>query len=114
MRGRRPGSPLPPFAEFFQGYDALLTLVPPTPAHEHGATEFVINGRTVPAHFIQGATVPLNLTGLRGPSMRFGASGEGLPIGVQLVPTWLAESTVLHLAARLETLSPVRDLHPGL
>lgn len=104
----------PAFADFFRGYDALLTAVLPIPAHEHGATEFVINGQTVPATFIQGATVPLNLTGLLGLSMRFGTSSEGLPIGVQLVSAWLAESTVLHLAAQLETLSPVRDLHPDL
>jgi hypothetical protein len=43
-----------------------------------------INGRTVPFTCIQGATVPLNLTGLPGLSMR------------------------------LEAVSPVRGLHPSL
>jgi Asp-tRNA(Asn)/Glu-tRNA(Gln) amidotransferase A subunit family amidase len=45
-----------------------------------------------------------------------GSSGghEGLPIGVQLVTNWWAESTVLHLAALLETVRPVRDLPPAI
>jgi aspartyl-tRNA(Asn)/glutamyl-tRNA(Gln) amidotransferase subunit A len=102
------------FAEYFKGYDALLCPVLPIPAHEHGASEFVINGRTVPAKHIQSATVPFNVTGLPGLSIRFGTSRDGLPIGVQLVSSWLAESTLLHLASLLETASPVRDLHPNI
>ncbi|HVV23182.1 MAG TPA: hypothetical protein VHF06_27355 [Pseudonocardiaceae bacterium] len=46
--------------------------------------------------------------------MRFGTTGTGLPIGVQLAASWYAESTVLYVAALLETLSPVRDQHPAL
>jgi aspartyl-tRNA(Asn)/glutamyl-tRNA(Gln) amidotransferase subunit A len=64
--------------------------------------------------YVQGATVPLSITGLPGLSMRFGTSKEGLPIGVQLVGSWLAESTILHLASLLEGVSTVRDLHPKL
>jgi aspartyl-tRNA(Asn)/glutamyl-tRNA(Gln) amidotransferase subunit A len=37
-----------------------------------------------------------------------------IPIGVQLVANWHAESTILHIASLLETLSPVRDEHPAL
>ncbi|WP_218779715.1 amidase family protein [Hymenobacter crusticola] len=37
------------FAAYFQRYDALLCPVLPIPAHEHGKTEFIINGQTVPA-----------------------------------------------------------------
>ena len=47
------------FADYFQRYDALVCPVLPIPAHEHGATEFVINGQTVDATYIQGATVPI-------------------------------------------------------
>lgn len=86
----------------------------PLPAHAHGLSELVINGQKVPATFIQNATVPLNVTGLPGLSIRFGTSHDGLPIGVQLVGNWWAESTVLHLAALLESVSPVLDLHPAL
>lgn len=102
------------YAEYFQTYDALITPVLPIPAHKHGVAEFVINGQKVDATYLQGATVPLNITGLPGLSMRFGTSKEGLPINVQIVGSWLAESTILHFASLLESVSPVRDLHPDL
>jgi len=76
--------------------------------------EFLINGRTVDATYLQGATVPLKVTGLPGISMRFGTSREGLPINVQIVGSWLAESTILAVALRLESVSTVRHLHPDL
>ncbi|WP_424136269.1 amidase [Roseomonas chloroacetimidivorans] len=102
------------FADYFSRYDALITPVLPLPAHKHGQTEFTINGQTVDAIYLQGATVPLNVTGLPGLSMRFGTSKKGLPISVQLVGKWLAESTILHLASLLEEVSPVRDRHPDI
>ena len=102
------------YTEYFKKYDALITPVLPIPAHKHGVTEFVINGQKVDATYLQGATVPLNVTGLPGLSMRFGTSKEGLPINVQLVGSWLAESTILCLASLLETASPVRNLHPNI
>lgn len=102
-------------AASFARYDALLCPVLPLPANPYGAETFTIGGRTVPAgaHSLA-ATVALNVTGLPGLSMRFGTSGEGLPIGVQLMGSWLAESTVLHLAAMLEAASPVRDPWPAI
>ena len=102
------------FSDYFRRYDALLCPVLPIPAHAHGLSEFVINGQTVPAAHSLSATVPLNVTGLPGLSIRFGTSRDGLPIGVQLVSGWLAESTILHLASLLEAASPVRDLHPEI
>jgi aspartyl-tRNA(Asn)/glutamyl-tRNA(Gln) amidotransferase subunit A len=51
----------------------------------------VIDGQTVGATYLQGATVPLNVTGLPGVSMRFGASAKGMPINVQIVGKWQAE-----------------------
>lgn len=102
------------YAEYFRKYDALITHVLPIPAHKHGAAQFVIDGKKVDATYLQGATVPLNVTGLPGLSMRFGTSKKGLPINVQLVGNWLAESTILHLASLLEGTSPVRNLRPNL
>jgi aspartyl-tRNA(Asn)/glutamyl-tRNA(Gln) amidotransferase subunit A len=100
------------FAGYFQNYDVLLTHVLPIPAHRHGIEEFVIDGHKVDATYLQGATVPLNITGLPGIAMRFGTSKEGLPIAVQLVGSWLAESTILHVASMLESVSQVHSLHP--
>ena len=102
------------FADYFKHYDVLLTPVQPIPAQKHGVTRFVINGQEVDATYLQGSTVPLNVTGLPGMTMRFGTSRDGMPIGVQLVSTWQAESILLHAAAMLESASPVRDLHPTL
>jgi aspartyl-tRNA(Asn)/glutamyl-tRNA(Gln) amidotransferase subunit A len=102
------------YAEYFSGFDALITQVLPIPAHAHGMEEFVIDGQTVDATYLQGATVPLNVAGLPGVSMRFGTSSEGLPINVQVVGAWQAEATILHVAGLLERVSPARGLHPRL
>lgn len=102
------------FAEYFKRFDLLLTPVQPIPAQRHGLSHFIINGRKVDATYLQGSTVPLNLTGLPGMSIRFGTSRDGMPIGVQLVSTWLSEATLLHAAALLESASGVRNLRPTL
>jgi aspartyl-tRNA(Asn)/glutamyl-tRNA(Gln) amidotransferase subunit A len=102
------------FAEYFQKYDVLLMPVLPTPSFKHNQAELQINGQTVNIMGIMSATTPLSVTGLPGISMRFGTSHDGMPIGVQIVGTWQAESTILHIASLLEQVSPVRDLHPNL
>jgi len=102
------------FASYFRGYDALICPVIPVSSHGHDAAEFIIDGQTVSSLHVMDATAPLSVTGLPGLTMRFGTSSDGMPIGVQLVAPWLAESTLLHLAALLEDVSPVRNLHPDL
>jgi aspartyl-tRNA(Asn)/glutamyl-tRNA(Gln) amidotransferase subunit A len=102
------------FADYFQRYDVLITPVQPLPAQRHGVGKFIINGQKVDATYLQGSTVPLNVTGLPGMTIRFGTSHDGMPIGVQLVSSWQAESTLLHVASLLETQSPVRNLHPDM
>lgn len=102
------------YADYFYRYHALITHVLPIPAHKHGVEEFVIDGQRVDATYLQGATVPLNVTDLPEISMRFGTSGEGLPINVQIVGAWQAESTILHVASLLESVSPTRGLRPAL
>jgi aspartyl-tRNA(Asn)/glutamyl-tRNA(Gln) amidotransferase subunit A len=102
------------YADYFSRYDALITHVLPIPAHKHGVEQFTIDGQTVGATYLQGATVPLNVTGLPGVAMRFGTSKEGMPINVQIVGKWQAESTILHVASLLEGVSPVRNLHPDI
>lgn len=102
------------FAEYFQKYDALLCPVIPLPSHGHAVEELTIDGQTVSNFNICSTTTPFTVTGLPGLSIPFGASHEGMPIGVQLVSTWYAESTVLYLASVLEKASPVRGFHPSI
>jgi aspartyl-tRNA(Asn)/glutamyl-tRNA(Gln) amidotransferase subunit A len=102
------------FADYFRRYDALLCPVTPFPATKHGLDDLVIDGQTISPFHVMTATAPFNLTGLPALSMRFGTNHDGLPIGVQIVSSWLAESTVLAVASRLEGVSPFRDRHPIL
>ena len=102
------------YAACFRNFDVLLTPVLSVPAHKHGIQELVVNGETVDLTYLQGATVPLNVTGLPELSMRFGTSRDGLPINVQLVGSWQAKTTILYAAGVLERVSLVRGLHPSL
>ncbi|MFK4653041.1 aspartyl-tRNA(Asn)/glutamyl-tRNA(Gln) amidotransferase subunit A [Bradyrhizobium japonicum] len=102
------------FAEYFQRYDVLLCPVTPFPATKHGLNDLVVDGVTVSPFHVMSATSPFSLTGMPALSMRFGTSHDGLPIGVQIVSSWLAESTVLKIASLLEEVSPVRNLHPTI
>jgi len=102
------------FAQYFGNYDVLLAPVLPTPSFPHGASELHINGQTVSIFNIMAATSPFNVTGLPAISMRYGTSNIGMPIGVQIIGNWQAESTILHIASQLEQVSPTRNLHPTL
>jgi aspartyl-tRNA(Asn)/glutamyl-tRNA(Gln) amidotransferase subunit A len=102
------------FVDYFQRYDVLLGPVTPFPATKHGLKDLVVDGKTVSPFHVQTPTSPFSLTGLPALSLRFGTSHDGLPIGVQIIASWLAESTVLKVAALLEDMSPVRNLHPVL
>jgi aspartyl-tRNA(Asn)/glutamyl-tRNA(Gln) amidotransferase subunit A len=102
------------FAEYFQRHDVLLGPVTPFPATRHGLKDLVVDGVTVSPFHVMSATSPFSLTGMPALSMRFGTSHDGLPIGVQIVSSWLAESTVLKVASALEEVSPVRNLHPAI
>jgi aspartyl-tRNA(Asn)/glutamyl-tRNA(Gln) amidotransferase subunit A len=102
------------FVDYFRRYDVLLGPVTPFPATKHGLNDLVVDGKTVSPFHVMSATSPFSLTGMPALSMRFGTSRDGLPIGVQIVSSWLAESTALKVASLLEEVSPVRNLHPAL
>ena len=102
------------FAKFFEQYDILLCPVLPIPAHDHDMSSYTVAGQTLGALNMMAATVPFNVTGLPALSMRFGTSSGGLPISVQIVGSWLCESTVLSVARALEVASPVKDLRPEI
>ncbi|MBS1659956.1 MAG: amidase [Bacteroidetes bacterium] len=102
------------YAEYFQKYDAMITPVLPVIGHGHNIEDIEVKGEKESIFLLQGATVPLNITGLPGVSVRFGTSKSGLPINVQIVGSWLAESTILHIASLLEEVRTVPGLYPGI
>ncbi|HVJ41378.1 MAG TPA: amidase [Dongiaceae bacterium] len=102
------------FAAYFQRYDTLLCPVTPFPATKHGLEDVVIDGQAFSPFQVMNATSIFSLTGNPAMTLRFGTSRNGLPIGVQIVSSWYAETTMFDVAARLEQVSPVRGLHPAL
>ena len=102
------------FAGYFQRYDVLLCPVIAFTAPPHGQKEYEVNGQKVPTPQMMRATLPFNLTGLPALSVPFRFSSDGLPIGVQLVGSWLDEATILRLGALIEAASDVRSRQPDL
>ena len=76
--------------------------------------EAVQQGATIPSRSDLGSTGQPYSTGLPALSLPFGAPLAGLPIGVQLVSRWQSDEALPHVAARLETVSPVAGRRPPL
>lgn len=100
------------FAAYFQDFDILLCPVTPFAATKHGLEDVVIGGRAFSAFQVMNATSIFSITGNPAMTLRFGVSRTGLPIGVQIVASWYAESTMFEAASRLEAASPFANLHP--
>ena len=81
--------------QFIQPYDAIVAPVAARPAPEHGATY----SKELRTMFYTG---PYNITGWPGTALRCGESGDGLPIGVQILAHPWREDVTLALAAALE------------
>jgi amidase len=96
------------FAQFFENHDALLTPVAGVPAFPHNhqgqlsTRTFEVDGERRPhtdvlvwpsafgGIWLPAATVPVGLT------------NQGLPVGIQVVGPYLADKTVLAVAAAIE------------
>ena len=102
------------FAGYFQKYDVLLCPVNPMTATRHGAQEVLVNGQMVSWIHVMSATCPFNMTGLPALAVPYAFSSEQLPIGIQLVGSWLDEETILRLGTLLERKGGLGNRHPAL
>lgn len=104
--------------ETFDDYDLMLTPQMPVAAWscEAGANEGTeINGVPAPSIFERVPFMyPFNLTGQPAANVPCGFTMEGLPVGLQIVGRWHADSSVLRAAACFESLQPWADKRPPL
>jgi aspartyl-tRNA(Asn)/glutamyl-tRNA(Gln) amidotransferase subunit A len=87
------------FEGAFGKVDAILTPTAPSAAFAIGENE----GDPVKMYLNDVFTVPASLAGLPGISVPTGPSGEGLPLGLQLIGKPFDEETVLRVGGVLET-----------
>jgi Asp-tRNA(Asn)/Glu-tRNA(Gln) amidotransferase A subunit family amidase len=102
---------------FFEHYDLLLTPQMPVgawaiePGPDEGVPE--IGGRRTPTMFDRWSfTFPFNLTGQPAATVPCGFTSEGLPVGLQIVGRWHADSAVLRAAAGFEAVQPWAQHRP--
>jgi amidase len=101
---------------FFETYDLLLlptTSTPPYAAHGTYPTEVAGRPITTPYELLL-LTYALNLTGQPAISVPAGWTDDGLPIGLQIVGRWRADSQVLRAAAAYEAAVPWAHRRPPL
>lgn len=85
------------FSAAFESYDVLLTPTSPQTAWRFGDKSDPLS-----MYLSDVYTIPVNLAGNCGLSIPCGVSADGLPIGIQLIGDYFAESTVYRAAAALE------------
>jgi len=95
------------FDRAFRYCDVLLTPTTPTPAFRFGA-------KATPVEMYQADvfTLSCNLAGLPGISVPCGLTGDGLPIGAQLLGRPLDEATLLRAGGVIEAAVGLGDRHP--
>jgi aspartyl-tRNA(Asn)/glutamyl-tRNA(Gln) amidotransferase subunit A len=89
----------------FEKCDAILTPTSPTVAFKIGER----SDDPLAMYLSDIYTVSANLAGVPAISVPCGLSGEGLPIGVQLVGNFWSEGVLLNLAAAYETAHPLGE-----
>lgn len=85
------------FEAALSGCDALICPTAPTTAYERGK-----QADPSDAYLGDVFTVPVNIAGLPGLSLRCGADADGLPIGMQLIGKAYCEETLFSLARIFE------------
>ena len=96
------------FEKAFEQVDVLLGPTTPGPAFSLGA----LSGDPLSMYLCDVFTIPPNLGGFPSLSLPSGFTGEGLPVGAQLVGRRLQESLLLGAAAFLESGFGLNERHP--
>jgi Asp-tRNA(Asn)/Glu-tRNA(Gln) amidotransferase A subunit family amidase len=100
---------------FFADYDLLLTPQMPLGAWSVDQGPREIAGKPTPSMFDRlNFTFPFNLTGQPAASVPCGFTGDGLPVALQIVGRWHADTLVLQAAAALERAAPWAQKRPAL
>jgi aspartyl-tRNA(Asn)/glutamyl-tRNA(Gln) amidotransferase subunit A len=91
----------------FQGFDILLTPTTPVTPFDVGVDwpKGAGGEKVHPLNYL-GFTYPFNLTGLPAASVPCARTGDGLPVGMQIVGRPLEDATVLRVAAAWEEARP--------
>ncbi len=100
---------------FFQDYDLLLTPQMPVSAWPVEQEPSEIDGVPTPSMFDRlPFTFPFNMTGQPAASVPCGFTDEGLPVALQIVGRWHADTVVLQAAAAFEDAQPWAQQRPEI
>ena len=99
--------------QFMERYDLLVSPVLPVPAFDVGLN---VPPQMPDANVISWVryTYPFNLTGQPGASLPVGFTGEGLPVGLQLISKTIRETDIFRVSAAFEAARPWSDKKPPM
>ncbi|MDE3209037.1 MAG: Asp-tRNA(Asn)/Glu-tRNA(Gln) amidotransferase GatCAB subunit A, partial [Pseudomonadota bacterium] len=98
------------FSNAFKEIDVILGPTSPQPAFNIGER----NNDPVSMYLSDIYTIAVNLAGLPGLSLPAGFSGQGRPIGIQLIGNYFNEARLLNIAHRYQQVTDWHTRRPAL